>query len=99
MWSTRICPVRRQSSRRAQYDGQGGYAFVPLDAEKRLALQEEKQALEQQLLAVPRLEARLKEVRSLDVPSSQHAKNVPQLRDQAKWRKSGAALNQLALEH
>ncbi|PVF98929.1 hypothetical protein CPB86DRAFT_757827 [Serendipita vermifera] len=35
-----------------QYDGQGGYVFTELDAEKRLALQEEKQALEAKLLEV-----------------------------------------------
>ncbi|KAI5480239.1 ABC fatty acid transporter [Pseudohyphozyma bogoriensis] len=45
-----------------QYNGQGGYAFGPLDPEKRLALQEEKQDLEQKLLEVPALEARLKEM-------------------------------------
>ncbi|SGZ00446.1 BQ5605_C034g11349 [Microbotryum silenes-dioicae] len=45
-----------------QYDGQGGYAFCPLDAEKRLALQEEKQVLEQKLLEVPQLQARLEEM-------------------------------------
>ncbi|KAF8758323.1 adrenoleukodystrophy protein [Rhizoctonia solani] len=33
-----------------QYDGQGGYVFTELDAERRLALQEEKQALEARLL-------------------------------------------------
>ncbi|KAJ1034310.1 hypothetical protein NDA18_001172 [Ustilago nuda] len=42
-----------------QYDGQGGYVFTELDAEKRLALQEEKQALEQKLLQVPRWQERL----------------------------------------
>ncbi|SCV69975.1 BQ2448_1369 [Microbotryum intermedium] len=45
-----------------QYDGQGGYAFCPLDAEKRLSLQEEKQVLEQKLLEVPQLQARLEEM-------------------------------------
>ncbi|KAK4703645.1 hypothetical protein P7C70_g2569, partial [Phenoliferia sp. Uapishka_3] len=45
-----------------QYNGQGGYSFGPLDAEKRLALQEEKQDLEQKLLEVPQLEARLAEM-------------------------------------
>ncbi|KAF8973673.1 ABC transporter transmembrane region 2-domain-containing protein [Flammula alnicola] len=34
------------------YDGQGGYVFTKLDAEKRLALQEEKQDLETRLLEV-----------------------------------------------
>ncbi|KAA1067728.1 hypothetical protein PGT21_015550 [Puccinia graminis f. sp. tritici] len=42
-----------------QYDGEGGYCFTQLDAEKRLALQEEKQALEQKLLEIPKLVARL----------------------------------------
>ncbi|ORY89701.1 ABC transporter transmembrane region 2-domain-containing protein [Leucosporidium creatinivorum] len=46
-----------------QYNGQGGYAFGPLDADKRLALQEEKQLLEQKLLEVPQLEARLEEMK------------------------------------
>ncbi|KAF9458333.1 ABC transporter transmembrane region 2-domain-containing protein [Collybia nuda] len=32
------------------YDGQGGYVFTKLDAEKRLALQEERQSLEAKLL-------------------------------------------------
>lgn len=45
-----------------QYNGQGGYAFAPLDADKRLALQEEKQLLEQKLLEVPQLQARLAEM-------------------------------------
>lgn len=35
-----------------QYDGQGGYVFTELDANRRLALQEEKQALETRLLDV-----------------------------------------------
>ena len=29
-----------------QYDGQGGYVFTKLDAERRLALQQEKEALD-----------------------------------------------------
>ncbi|CEQ42005.1 SPOSA6832_03783 [Sporobolomyces salmonicolor] len=46
-----------------QYDGHGGYAFGPLDAEKRLALQEEKQGLEQRLAEVGVWEARLEDLR------------------------------------
>ncbi|KAI9325924.1 ABC transporter transmembrane region 2-domain-containing protein [Zopfochytrium polystomum] len=48
-----------------QYDGQGGYVFTPLDAERRLALQEEKNSIEQKLIEVPKLEKRLKELRML----------------------------------
>ncbi|PPQ67380.1 hypothetical protein CVT25_005959 [Psilocybe cyanescens] len=47
------------------YDGQGGYVFTKLDAEKRLALQEEKQNLETKLLEVPKMKARLAELRTL----------------------------------
>ncbi|KAJ1550489.1 hypothetical protein HK096_006666 [Nowakowskiella sp. JEL0078] len=46
-----------------QYDGQGGYVFTELDPEKRLALQEEKNAIEQRLLEVPKLEKRLTELK------------------------------------
>jgi hypothetical protein len=42
-----------------RFDGQGGYVFTELDAEKRLALQEEKQNLEQKLLSVPKWQERL----------------------------------------
>ncbi|GAA5853045.1 hypothetical protein JCM3766R1_000852 [Sporobolomyces carnicolor] len=45
-----------------QYDGHGGYAFGELDAEKRLALQEEKQSLEQKLAEVPVWESRLEDL-------------------------------------
>ncbi|KAK9899056.1 hypothetical protein P389DRAFT_140595 [Cystobasidium minutum MCA 4210] len=45
-----------------QFDGQGNYAFGPLEWEKRLALQEEKQALEHKLLEIPKLQARLAEL-------------------------------------
>ncbi|KAJ3116602.1 hypothetical protein HDU96_009261 [Phlyctochytrium bullatum] len=48
-----------------QYDGQGGYVFTELDAERRLALQEEKNNIEQKLVEVPKLEKRLKELRAL----------------------------------
>ncbi|KAF5323349.1 hypothetical protein D9611_005807 [Ephemerocybe angulata] len=47
------------------YDGQGGYIFTKLDAEKRLALQEEKQALESKLLEVPKMRERLAELKAL----------------------------------
>ncbi|OCF31910.1 ATP-binding cassette, subfamily D (ALD), peroxisomal long-chain fatty acid import protein [Kwoniella heveanensis BCC8398] len=48
-----------------QYDGAGGYIFTELDAERRLALQEEKQELEHKLLAVPKLKERLEELRAV----------------------------------
>ncbi|EAU92657.2 adrenoleukodystrophy protein [Coprinopsis cinerea okayama7 len=47
------------------YDGQGGYVFTKLDAEKRLALQEEKQSLEAKLLEVPKMRERLAQLKSL----------------------------------
>lgn len=47
-----------------QYDGQGGYVFTKLDAEKRLALQQEKEALEAKLLEVPKMKARLEDLRA-----------------------------------
>lgn len=46
------------------YDGQGGYVFTKLDAEKRLSLQEEKQSLEAKLLEVPKMRERLAELKS-----------------------------------
>ncbi|KAF7725939.1 hypothetical protein EC973_009176 [Apophysomyces ossiformis] len=49
-----------------QYDGQGGYVFTKLDAQKRLALQEEKTAIEQKLIEVPKLQARLKELMEIE---------------------------------
>ncbi|KAJ3486150.1 hypothetical protein NLI96_g4434 [Meripilus lineatus] len=48
-----------------QYDGQGGYVFTKLDAERRLALQQEKEALEAKLLEVPKMKARLEELRAV----------------------------------
>ncbi|KAG6814041.1 hypothetical protein H0H92_003891 [Tricholoma furcatifolium] len=47
------------------YDGQGGYVFTKLDAEKRLSLQEEKQNLETKLLEVPKMKARLAELNAI----------------------------------
>ncbi|CAG7846455.1 ATP-binding cassette sub-family D member 2 AltName: Full=Adrenoleukodystrophy-related protein [Serendipita indica DSM 11827] len=48
-----------------QYDGQGGYVFTELDAEKRLAWQEEKQALDAKLLEVNNMKERLAELKAL----------------------------------
>ncbi|KAG9314614.1 adrenoleukodystrophy protein [Chiua virens] len=48
-----------------QFDGQGGYVFTQLNAEKRLSLQEEKGRLQAKLLEVPKLKSRLAELRSL----------------------------------
>ncbi|EMD41549.1 hypothetical protein CERSUDRAFT_110101 [Gelatoporia subvermispora B] len=48
-----------------QYDGQGGYVFTKLDAERRLALQQEKEALDARLLEVPKMRARLTELQSV----------------------------------
>ncbi|KAG0080117.1 hypothetical protein BGZ90_000612, partial [Linnemannia elongata] len=48
-----------------QYDGQGGYVFTKLDAERRLALQEERQVLEQKLAEIPKIEQRLADLRNL----------------------------------
>ncbi|KAJ9098758.1 hypothetical protein QFC21_004406 [Naganishia friedmannii] len=45
-----------------EFDGQGGYVFAGLDASRRLALQEERQALERKLDDVPKLQARLAEL-------------------------------------
>lgn len=61
--SPALSPADISLAARKQYDGQGGYAFCPLDAEKRLALQEEKQLLEQKLLEVPQLQARLEDMK------------------------------------
>lgn len=50
-----------------QYDGCGGYVFTPLDAEKRLRLQEEKNAIEMQMMSVDKMKARLAELRRVMV--------------------------------
>lgn len=57
-----------------QFDGQGNYVFTELDADKRLALQEEKQALEQKLLSVPKWEERLASLKSAE---EERAKSRP----------------------
>jgi len=48
-----------------QYDGQGGYVFTELEAEKRLALQEEKQKIEHQLQEIPAIQARIEELNQI----------------------------------
>ncbi|KAH9945617.1 adrenoleukodystrophy protein [Amylocystis lapponica] len=48
-----------------QYDGQGGYVFTKLDAERRLVLQQEKESLEAKLLELPKMKARLVELQAL----------------------------------
>ena len=45
-----------------QFDGQGSYVFAKLDAEKRLALEDEREELELQLRAVPEIEKRIAEL-------------------------------------
>lgn len=45
-----------------QFDGQGGYVFTKLNAAERLALQEEKNRIEQALVEVPKVEKRLAEL-------------------------------------
>lgn len=49
-----------------EFDGQGGYVFANIEApEQRLALQEEKQALEVKLAEVPKLQHKLEELKIL----------------------------------
>ena len=48
-----------------QYDGQGGYVFTELDADKRLKLQDEKQQLEQNLLLLPKWQERLRDLQGI----------------------------------
>lgn len=45
-----------------QFDGQGGYVFTGLDAERRLRLEDEKEELEMALRQVPEIERRMKEL-------------------------------------
>ena len=45
-----------------QFDGQGGYFFGELDAEKRLRLEDEREELEGLLRGVPEVERRIEEL-------------------------------------
>lgn len=45
-----------------QFDGQGGYVFTELDADKRLRLEDEKEELDLQLRQVEGIEARIREL-------------------------------------
>ena len=49
-------------SRILQFDGQGGYVFTKLDAERRMELEDEKEEIDVQLRAVPEIERRIAEL-------------------------------------
>lgn len=65
-----------------QYDGQGGYVFTKLDAERRLALQEERQVLEHKLAEIPKIEQRLEDLRNL-MKERDAGKNIDEALEQA----------------
>ncbi|KAJ2778633.1 ATP-binding cassette long-chain fatty acid transporter pxa2 [Coemansia javaensis] len=50
-----------------QYDGQGGYVFSELDPDRRIALMDEKQRIEQELAQLAAMEARLRELEAQTV--------------------------------
>jgi ATP-binding cassette subfamily D (ALD) long-chain fatty acid import protein len=52
----------RYHSRILQFDGQGGYVFTELDAERRMELEDEKEEIDVQLRAVPEIERRIAEL-------------------------------------
>lgn len=60
-----------------QYNGQGGYVFTELDADRRLQLQEEKQHLEQKLLLLPKWQERLEHLRAIHDDIAEHAHGHP----------------------
>lgn len=45
-----------------QFDGQGGHVFAKLDAERRLALEDEREELETRIRGVPEIEKRIREL-------------------------------------
>ena len=49
-------------SRILQFDGQGGYVFTKLDAERRMELEDEKEEIDGQLRGVPEIEKRIAEL-------------------------------------
>ena len=74
-----------------QYDGHGGYVFTKLDAERRLALQEEKNIIEQQLMEEIKLKKRLEELKVMRMEVEEFAegdlkrrKSATQVADQLR---------------
>ena len=49
-------------SRILQFDGQGGYVFTKLDADRRMELEDEKEEIDVQLRGVPEIERRIAEL-------------------------------------
>ncbi|PWN42022.1 hypothetical protein IE81DRAFT_323838 [Ceraceosorus guamensis] len=64
------------------FTGEGTYTFGPLDAEKRLALQTEKETLEHKLLGVPKMKARLAELQAAQ--KEQHSRPSSPVRDKSQ---------------
>ncbi|ORZ40254.1 ABC transporter transmembrane region 2-domain-containing protein [Catenaria anguillulae PL171] len=75
-----------------QFDGMGGYVFGPLDAEKRLALQEEKMQLECILQEESKLKARLDELLEFREERKSHT-NLQTLAMAARTRKASSTVS------